>query len=98
MVIDFTEAVSATKYLSVNSDNADKVFILSSKLLIWKNLSLKVYMLICMLSKAGWQKSIGVNDEITIFFFFPINVALENLLPADREHLHTEIKFSIQQG
>ena len=33
MAIDFAEAVSATKYLSVNSDNANKVFISSSKLL-----------------------------------------------------------------
>lgn len=56
MAIDFTEAVSATKYLSVDSDNADKVFILSSKLLTQTNLSSKVYMLICMLSKAGWPK------------------------------------------
>lgn len=48
MVIDFSEAVSATKYLSVNSDNANKLFILSLKLLTLKNVGSEVYMLICM--------------------------------------------------
>lgn len=54
MVIDFSEAVSATKYLSVNSDNADKVYIFvfeeAGTEKNPKNLGSKAYMFICMLS------------------------------------------------
>lgn len=47
MVIDFTGAVSATKYLSVYGDNADKVFILSPKPLTQKDLGSNLRSSVC---------------------------------------------------
>lgn len=59
MVIDLGEAVSATKYLSVNSDNANKLFhfFSPSKLLtLEKNSVQRFYMLVSMMSEAGWHR------------------------------------------
>lgn len=57
MVIDFTEAVSATKYLSDNSDNANKVSIWSLKAADTEQRKPQfkgLHARLCV--EAGWQK------------------------------------------
>lgn len=89
MAIDFTEAVSATKYF----DHANKTFHFVSEAADKERKRQKRE------TFKGLHAHVNVYPvkKLAFFFFFIPLWMQERMLAADNEHLQSQIKFSIQQ-